>query len=741
MDSNSTAKSSKNLAPRDGGRLKQDAAALGEELRPSKDEPAACLDVQERTPTKALIAFQKEAFEMAASGASLMEVLEFLTRSAENQTQQKAIAVIHLLNDAGTRFVQTVAPSLPAHYSQSTNGMDVSSGAGPCCAAITGRRRVIMADVAASVEFPAFRTFALPLGIRGGWSTPILSSHGKALGTFANYFREVREPSPLDNLLGDIVTRTASIIIERKRAEHASQRLAAVVEFSDDAIVSKDLNGVITSWNRGAERIFGYTAEEMVGKPITLLIPAERLSEEATILNRIRRAELIDHYETVRRRKDGRVIEVSLTVSPIKDADGKIIGASKIARDITERRRLELQQRSLYELVAAVNSAASLSEIFEGALNCICECQNVERASILLRDADGVMRFKAWRGISEGYRQAVEGHSPWKPDDPDPQPVLIEDVAAVPLEQDLRAVIVQERIRALAFIPLTCEKRLLGKIMAYHNGPHAFTPAEIRPMQTVASQIAFAIERRQIAESLERQVNERTASLRQAIAQMEEFSYTVSHDLRAPLRGMQVYTEALLQDYGPSLPNEARHYLDRIAANSARLDKMILDVLTFSRVARAELRLERVNVDRLARQIVEQYPGMRPPDAQIDIQPLHDLLGHEPSLTQALSNLFNNAVKFVAPAIKPSVRVWSERKGGRVRLWVADNGIGIDPKYQHRLFGMFERVHPDLKYDGTGVGLAIVKKAVERMGGRVGMESDGVRGSRFWIELGAVDLK
>lgn len=546
---------------------------------------------------------------------------------------------------------------------------------------------------------------------------------------------------PLRKVDGTIyaVTGISTDITGRKRAEEALQRLAAIVESSDDAIISKGINGVITSWNIGAERMFGYTAEEAVGKPVTLVIPTERHTEELAILARIRNAEFIGRYETVRTRKDGTLVDVSLTVSPIKDSSGTIIGASTIVHDITERKRVEVQQRSLYELVAAVNRAESLTEIFEEALNCICECQNVDRASILLYDETGAMRFKAWRGLSDSYRSAVEGHSPWTPDDPDPKPVLIEDVAAVALKDHLRAVITKEGIRALAFIPLTYEKRLLGKFMIYYNHPHTFTPAEIRPAQTVASQVAFALERRKLSESLERLVGERTASLHEAVAQMEEFSYTVSHDLRAPLRGMQVYSKALLEDFKDTLAPEAGHYLNRIAENANRLDKMILDVLTFSRIARAELRLERVTLDRLVRQIVEQYPGMQTPHAQIEIEPLADVMGHEPSLTQAIANLLNNAVKFVAPSTIPKVRVRSERHNGHVRLWVEDNGIGIDPRHQHRLFKMFERAHPNLKYEGTGVGLAIVRKAVERMGGRVGMESDGVKGSRFWIEIRATD--
>ena len=162
---------------------------------------------------------------------------------------------------------------------------------------------------------------------------------------------------------------------------------------------------------------------------------------------------------------------------------------------------------------------------------------------------------------------------------------------------------------------------------------------------------------------------------------------------------------------------------------------MALDVLTFSRLTRGGLRLEPVAIDKLVRDLVENYPTMHAPHAEIQIEPLHEVLGHEPSLTQILSNLLNNAIKFVAPGKLPRVRVWSEKRSGEVRVWVEDNGVGIDPQYHHRLFRMFERIHPDSGYHGTGVGLAVVRKAAERMKGTVGVESDGKHGSRFWIQL------
>lgn len=380
------------------------------------------------------------------------------------------------------------------------------------------------------------------------------------------------------------------------KAERDALRLAAIVQSSDDAIVSKDLNGVIMSWNQGAERIFGYKEHEAIGRPVLMLIPEGRHNEEPEILRRIRAGEVVDHYETIRRRKDGTLLDISVTVSPIRDATGAIIGASKIARDITPQRRT---QRELEAMAA-------------------------------------------------------------------------------------------ELIRA--------------------------------------------------KDELEQRVQERTASLRDAVIQMEEFSYTVSHDLRAPLRAMNMYSQVLLEEFAPAVAEhpDAAHYLDRIAANCRRLDRMIQDVLTFSRVARQGIVLQEVSLDGLVTDLITHYPSLQEPNAEVIIDPLGSVLGHEPSLVQAFSNLLVNAAKFVAPGVKPRIHLWADRDGDSVTISIQDNGIGIDENGQKRLFGMFERVHHDLDYEGSGVGLAIVRKAIGRMGGSVGVESDGESGSRFWIQLKAV---
>lgn len=539
-----------------------------------------------------------------------------------------------------------------------------------------------------------------------------------------------------DDELAALAAALTDELEAKKRSAAASRQLAAIVESSDDAIISLNLDGIVMSWNRAAERLFQYGPDEMIGHPIAVLIPPERQGEGPSILARIHRGERIEHFETYRRRKDSRLIPISLSVSPLHDNDGKVVGASKISRDISQRHASELQQQTLYELVARVNRAEALPEIYDAALDAIGRCSMANRAALLLSDSAGAMRFVSTRRLSETYCRAVEGHSPWAPGESNPQAISIDDVGTSSLAPELKTAMRNEGIQALAFIPLSYEKRLLGKFMIYFDAPHAFTKSELRPVETVASQVSFAIERQRDAEALEALVSDRTASLRQMMAQMEEFSYSVSHDLRAPVRAMRGYAEVVLKDHGWRLEAEARELLTRIARSGARMDRLIQDLLTYSRISRREMTLEPVSLDKLVREVVQLYPEMRPEKADIEVEgPLPDVIAHEPSLTQVISNLLSNAVKFVPSQGRARVRVRAEQINSRARLWIVDNGIGIKPEHQSRLFGMFERLNAAAQYEGTGIGLAIVRKAMERMNGAVGVESDGVSGSRFWVDL------
>jgi signal transduction histidine kinase len=199
---------------------------------------------------------------------------------------------------------------------------------------------------------------------------------------------------------------------------------------------------------------------------------------------------------------------------------------------------------------------------------------------------------------------------------------------------------------------------------------------------------------------------------------------------------MQGYAKALLSDYKDRLDPEAIHYLDRISRSSNRLDSLIQDILAYSRVTKDEILLHPVDVERLIDDIFSTHLEFQAPQVHIAVEkPLHRVLGHEAYLTQCITNLLGNAIKFVAQGVVPEIRIRSERLDGKVRLWFEDNGIGIDPSHHERIFQIFGQVYSEKKYGGTGIGLAIVRKAVQRMNGEAGVESGTDKGSRFWLIL------
>jgi two-component system CheB/CheR fusion protein len=428
-------------------------------------------------------------------------------------------------------------------------------------------------------EFPELHGSDAETQIRGAMEkqTPVNFEYTSPILNRAFHIRAY----PSENSLSIYILDTT----ERKRAHEMQMRLAAVVESSDDAVVTKTLDSIITSWNKGAERVFGYSVDEVIGKPITILIPPNRPDEEAGILARMRRGERIEHYETIRRRKDGVLIDVSLTVSPLRDAEGHIIGASKIARDITAQKKAQ----------------------------------------------DELQRAK---------------------------------------------------------------------------------------------------------DELEKRVFERTASLQETTEQLETFCYTIAHDLRSPLRAQQSFAQILLDQYHSSLDEEGRDYAQRIVASALRLDMLVHDLLTYSRLSRSELKFDQVDLGKLVEDVeAALIDQTRAKNATISRGHFFAVQAHAPTLEFVLSNLFSNAFKFVKSGTQPHVNVWSELRGDFVRVWIEDNGIGISPEHQVRIFGVFERLHTTDVYPGTGMGLAIVKKGVERMHGAVGVESSPGKGSRFWIEL------
>jgi PAS domain S-box-containing protein len=374
-------------------------------------------------------------------------------------------------------------------------------------------------------------------------------------------------------------------LIERKRSAEALFKLASIVESSNDAIISKTLDGIITSWNKGAERIYGYGAAEIIGQPISTLITPELHDELPHIIGRIKRGERVEHYETVRVRKDSKRIHISLTVSPIKNASGEIVEASVIARDITERKRAEEQIHRLNEL-------------------------------------------------------------------------------------------------------------------------------------------------------LEQRVAERTTQLQAANKELEAFSYSVSHDLRAPLRHINGFSQALLEDYADKLDEEGKGYLREVRAASQEMAQLIDDVLQLARVTRSEMRREAVNLSETARMVVAELQKREARRAvAVNIEEGLVAQGDKRLLRIMLGNLLGNAWKFTSKREQAEIAFGQERRGGETIYFVCDNGAGFDMAYVSKLFSAFQRLHTANEFEGTGIGLATVERILNRHGGRVWAESASGQGATFYFTL------
>ncbi|HVZ52238.1 MAG TPA: PAS domain S-box protein [Pseudolabrys sp.] len=322
----------------------------------------------------------------------------------------------------------------------------------------------------------------------------------------------------IEELRSDFVRPESEIATLRAHVhelEADRRELASIVEGSHDAIWSWRPDGTIVRWNPAAERLFGYSAQDIIGRSLLTLVPPERMARAIEAIHRLEKGQSFKQYETTRVRKDGSRVEVELTVSPLTDADGRIVGASTVCRNISERKRVEasLAQRvqaltTLHEFTEDLQIADSLGATYQAALDAISSALGCHRASILLFDAAGVMRFVAWRGLSDDYRKAIDGHSPWTPDTLSLRPLCIADIARSSEATAFKATNAAEGIAAMAFVPLIAKGRLIGKFMAYYDAPHDLSAEEVNLALTIARQLGSAITR-QMAEAELRETEER----------------------------------------------------------------------------------------------------------------------------------------------------------------------------------------------------------------------------------------
>jgi signal transduction histidine kinase len=380
-------------------------------------------------------------------------------------------------------------------------------------------------------------------------------------------------------------------------------------------------------------------------------------------------------------------------------------------------------------LTDAIAQTRSLGEIYDAALEALERGLGVSRAAILLFDPDGMMRFKASRGISERYRRAVEGHTPWSPDTPDPQPVLVSDVAHDPALEPFVPVFSAEGIAALAFFPLVSQRRVIGKFMLYYDAPHQLSETDQEFSRLVASQVAFAVERMQAAENA-----------REASRLKDEFLAMLSHELRTPLNAIVGWLR-LLQSGALDATHaaEAIAIIDRNAALQVQLIDQMLDV---SRIVVGKLQIDRGPL-LLTHLVEDAVKAIQPAAIAKRITLASDLPSSLPPiegdaerLQQILSNLLSNAVKFTPAGGEVRVRCLASE--GLVQVEVQDNGIGITADFLPLVFERFRQADTSTTrpHGGLGLGLAISRHLAELHGGAIQASSPGKgRGATFTLTL------
>ena len=502
--------------------------------------------------------------------------------------------------------------------------------------------------------------------------------------------------SPVKDRFGNIIgaSKIARDISKTMRTERAANLLAAIVDSSDDAIISKDLDGIITSWNKSAERLFGYTAEEAIGQPVTMLIPTDRLDEEPAILNRLRRGERVDHFETIRRKKDGTLMDISLTISPVRDRHGKVIGASKIARSITERKRWE---------AALVESEAKFRQLADAMPQIVWTAR-----------PDGYLDYfnERWYEFT-GFARHVFGDESW--------------------ERILHAENVEECRKGWydavrSGKPYKSEYRFWDR----RRRQWRWFMARALPVRNASGEIV-----KWFGSWIDIEAQKRVEDdLRRANHDLEQFAFSASHDLQEPLRSVKIYSELLASEFGDAINSEARSYLTYLQNGATRMEMLIRDLLSYTQLVNFEKPTEPVDSGEVLASTLESIAGViEKTGARITAEDLPPVTVHKTHLHQLFLNLIGNALKYRDPERVPTVRITAERQNGSWSFAIADNGIGIARQYTEKIFGLFKRLHTSDEYSGTGIGLALCRRIVERYHGRIWVDSEPGRGSTFRFTL------
>lgn len=681
----------------------------------------------------------------------------------------------------------------------------------------------------------------------------------------------------------EVKSQGTAEVFKATNADSKNRFLSAIVESSDDAIIGKTLEGVITSWNKGAEKMYGYAEREVIGKNISLLVPSERSDEISQLLEKIRCGEHVKHLATVRQKKDGSKFPAIVTISPILNDKGKIIGASTIARDITQRKkyeedllRLNRELRAISDCNQVIVRSPNEQSLFNDVCRIMCEVVGYRMAWVgaVEQNETKSVRPVAWYGEDNGYLAKSKvswadselGNGPTGSAARNGKTDFCQDFATDPRAVPWRDEALSRGFHSSIAIPLFDNTGSVFAVFTlYSTDVKGFTTAEVRLLEELAGDLAFGIivlrakeeqikiekslkdseekyrnlfismnegfglheivldaeekpcdyrflelndafekltglsrekcvgrtakevlpdiepywietygrvaqkgeqikfenysaplkkwyevyayspgknrfaavfmditERKQGEEAIKRYATE----LEIANRELQSFSYTVSHDLRGPLRIMDGYSQALLEDYADKLDNQGKTWMNNIRDSCRHMGQLIDDILGLSRVVWVELKFERVNLSEIAQSIAIKLKEIEPSrQVEFIVMPGMEVLGDNHLLGLALQNLLGNAFKFTVGCQFARIEFGSRQQNGRRVYFVRDNGAGFEMKYIDKLFKPFQRLHSSKNFPGTGIGLVTVQRIIQRHGGEVWAEGAIDKGATFHFTL------
>ena len=532
------------------------------------------------------------------------------------------------------------------------------------------------------------------------------------------------------------VFAAARDITERKKAEMTASRLAAIVESSEDAILGLELDGTITSWNHGAELLFGYSASEMMGDSNLKLIPPEFHDSERHLLEKIGRGESLLHKDTERLTKQGVRIHVSLTASPIKNTVGQVIGVSKVAHDITERKQAEAEILKLNsELEKRVKERTLALSVTEERLRLATVA-----AGIGIWDWDLETNKVSWDKLMfsiYGMPQSGDGiirYEDWK------SRVHPEDLAYQ--ETSLREVI-EKRGHNQRDFRIIRDSDHATRIIRASDAAITGENGKTTHVVGINLDVTETMEMLKEIGNLNTNLKSRAIELEASVKELDSFSYSVSHDLRAPLRAIDGFSRIVEEDYAPKLDDEGRRLIGVIRGEAQRMGRLIDDLLTFSRLGRQKAEPVIIDMGTMAQQVFQELAATEPGRTiHLNLHPIPPALGTEAMIKQLWINLIGNAVKFTMKreVAEIEIGVMPGEQGehgdeGEQIYFIRDNGAGFDMRYVDKLFGVFQRLHSKEEFPGTGVGLALVQRIINRHGGRIWAKGEVEKGATFFFTI------